>query len=159
MCLSSRAMFALSLLLAVAAAQAVESSTSKDSSMPADAVWKKIGDFCGIAAWHPAIAKCDLSTDKQQRTLTLKGGGSIVERLVRWNSKSRSYTYRIVSGPLPVVHYQSTLRVVAAKHGTGSVLTWSGHYGSAKGTSDSDAKKTIDGIYESGLAALADSPP
>jgi len=151
---SSRALFALSLLLAVSAAQAVESSASKASSMSADAVWQKIGDFCGIAAWHPAIAKCDLSADKQQRTLSLKGGGTIVERLVRWNNKGRSYTYRIVSGPLPVVHYSSTLHVAADKKGGGCVVSWHGHYGSAKGTSDADSKKAIDGVYESGLAAL-----
>jgi hypothetical protein len=136
------------------AAQAVESKASKTTSQSVDAVWQKIGDFCGIGQWHPAIAKCELSSDKKDRTLTLKGGGTIVEHLVRWSDKTHSYTYKIVSSPLPVEDYESTLRVSAAKSGSGSVISWRGHY-KAKGASDAEAKKTIDGIYDAGLGALA----
>lgn len=148
------ALVGVSLIASAASAQALESQASKTTSQPVDAVWKKVGDFCGIANWHPAIAKCDLSADKKERTLTLKGGGTIVEKLVRWSDKDHSYTYRIISGPLPVAHYESTLRVRAAKSGNGSVISWRGHY-TAKGASDADAKKAIDGVYEAGLTALA----
>lgn len=148
------ALAGLSLLAFAASAQALESQASKTTSQPADAVWQKIGDFCGIANWHPAIAKCVLSADKKERTLTLKDGGTIVEKLVRWNDKNHSYTYRIVRSPLPVAQYESTLRVRAAKSGKGSVISWRGHY-VAKGASDADAKKTIDGIYDAGLAGLS----
>jgi hypothetical protein len=148
------ALVALGLFAVATAAQAVESKASKTSSQSVDAVWQKIGDFCGISQWHPAVAKCELSADKKDRTLSLKGGGTIVEHLVRWSDKMHSYTYKIVSGPLPVEHYESTIHVSAAKSGSGSVISWRGHY-SAKGASDADAKKTIDGIYDAGLTALA----
>ncbi len=152
-----RSALALIGLLAFAgAAQALESHASKASSEPVDAMWQKVGDFCGIAKWHPAIAKCDLSADGKERTLTLKGGGTIVEKLVHWSDKTHSYTYRIVSGPLPVANYESTLRVRAAKSGKGSVVSWRGHY-AAKGASDADAKKAIDGVYDAGLKGLAGS--
>jgi hypothetical protein len=143
------------LIAFAASAQALESKASKTTSQPVDAVWQKIGDFCGIANWHPAIEKCELSADKKERTLTLKGGGgTIVEKLVKWNDANHSYTYKIVSGPLPVADYQSTLHVGAAKSGKGSVISWSGHY-TAKGASDADAKTTIDGVYDAGLKGLA----
>ncbi len=145
---------ALALILAATSAQAVESKVTKTSTQSVDAVWTKIGDFCGIAQWHPALEKCALSADKKDRTLTLKGGGTIVEHLVRWSDKMHSYTYKIVSSPLPVENYESTIRVSAAKSGSGSVISWHGHY-KAKGAPDADAKKAIDGIYESGLTALA----
>jgi polyketide cyclase/dehydrase/lipid transport protein len=153
---SGTALAALGLFAVAGAAQAAEikSSDSKTTSQSVDAVWTKIGDFCGIANWHPAIAKCDLSADKKERTLMLKGGGTIVEDLVRWSDKTHSYTYKIVSSPLPVENYESTLRVSAAKSGSGSVISWHGHY-KAKGASDAEAKKVIDGVYESGLTALA----
>jgi len=147
------ALAGVSLIAFVASAEALESQVSKTTSQPVDAVWQKVGDFCGIANWHPAVAKCDLSADKKERTLTLKGGGTIVERLVRWSDANHSYTYRIVSGPLPVADYESTLRVRAAKSGNGSVISWSGHY-AAKGASDADAKKAIDGVYDAGLKGL-----
>jgi hypothetical protein len=148
------ALAAVSLIAFAASAQALESHASKPTSKAVDAVWQKVGDFCGIANWHPAVAKCDLSADKKQRTLTLKGGGTIVEQLVSWNDKGHSYTYRILSSPLPVEHYESTLHVRAAKSGAGSRISWSGHY-TAKGATDADAKKAIDGIYDAGLTALA----
>jgi Polyketide cyclase / dehydrase and lipid transport len=44
-------------VLAVAPASALESSVRGTSSAPADAVWAKIGDFCAIGKWHPAIEK------------------------------------------------------------------------------------------------------
>ena len=144
---------ALGLILAASSAQALESKSSKTSTQSVDAVWTKVGDFCGISQWHPALAKCELSADKKGRTLTLKGGGTIVEHLVRWSDKMHSYTYKIVSSPLPVEKYESTLHV--GKSGAGSKITWSGHYSAKAPASDADAKKAIDGVYESGVAALA----
>src|SRR6266446_4231052 len=70
------------LLLSGLAAQALESTATATSKLSADALWAKIGDFCGIAKWHPAVEKCELSADGKTRTLSLKGGGTIVEALV-----------------------------------------------------------------------------
>jgi hypothetical protein len=139
------------LLLSGLGAQALESSAKAASKLSADALWAKIGDFCGISKWHPAIEKCELSADGKTRTLSLKGGGTIVEALVKMDAPGRSYTYSIVSGPLPVANYTSTISV--AGDGTGSMVTWAGKY-DAKGASDADSKKAIDGVYDSGLKAL-----
>jgi hypothetical protein len=144
----------LSLLLAATSAQALESLVRKSSTQSVDAVWRKIGDFCGIQAWAPAIAKCELSADKKRRTLTLKNGATAVEELIRWNDAGHTYTYRIVDAPLPVANYESTIKVTPNKGGAGSVIAWRGKY-VAKGAPDVEAKKIIDGIYESGLAGLA----
>lgn len=141
----------VALLLCGTTAQAVESSATATSKLPADALWAKIGDFCGIGKWHPAIEQCKISANGETRTLSLKGGGTLVEKLVKMDAAHHSYTYSIVSGPLPVAHYRSTISVAAK--GAGSVVKWVGKY-DAKGVSDADAKKTIDGIYDSGLKAL-----
>ena len=141
----------VALLLSGIAAQALESSAKANSKLSADALWAKIGDFCGISKWHPAIEKCELSSDGKTRTLSLKGGGTIVEALVKMDAAGRSYTYAIVSGPLPVANYTSTISVAA--DGAGSMVTWVGKY-DAKGAGDADAKKAIDGVYDSGLKAL-----
>jgi hypothetical protein len=136
------------------AAQALESKLRQASTLSVDTLWEKVGDFCGIAKWHPAIEKCELSNNGKKRTLSLKGGGTIVEDLVNWDSRHHSYTYTIVSGPLPVTHYFSTIRVVKDKGG--SALEWHGHY-RAKGASDADAKKAIDGVYQAGASNLTGS--
>jgi len=143
---------AAALAASTLAASALETSATANSTLSADALWKKIGtDFCGIANWHPAIEKCELSSDHKTRTLSLKGGGTIVEKLEKLDFKNRSYTYTIVSGPLPVDNYHSTISV--APSGKGSVVTWKGKY-DAKGASDADAQKAIQGVYDGGLASL-----
>ena len=130
---------------------AVESSVSATSASAPAAVWAKIGDFCGIGKWHPAVAKCALSAEDKIRTLDHKGGGVIHERQEARDDSAYSYSYSIVDGPLPVANYLSTLSVTP--DGAGSKLTWTGKY-DAKGVSDADAKKVIDGIYQGGLDAL-----
>jgi hypothetical protein len=142
---------AAALLLSCLTASALESRYKVDSTQSAADVWTKIGDFCGIANWHPAIEKCVLSKDGKERTLSLKGGGTIVEHLVKWQAKDHSYTYKIVSGPLPVADYVSTIKV--EPHGTGSLLVWSGKY-KAKGAPEANAKEAVDGVYKAGLDSL-----
>ncbi|MFZ0730315.1 MAG: SRPBCC family protein, partial [Methylovirgula sp.] len=141
------------LIFSCASASAIESNYKASSTSSADTVWSKVGGFCGIANWHPAVAKCELSHGNKIRTLSLKGGGTIVERLLRWNNKGKNYTYMILSSPLPVTSYVSTIKVVAK--GTGSEVGWTGKYKAKKGTSDADAKKVIDGIYKAGVDVLA----
>ena len=148
--LAAMAVFGIS----TTAALALDSSVTMTSSMSTDALWKKVGDFCGIASWHPAIEKCVLSADGKQRTLSLKGGGTIVEALENWDNANHSYKYTILSGPLPVANYHSTISVTG--DAKGSALKWAGTY-DAKGAPDADAKKAIDGVYESGVKALTGS--
>lgn len=62
-----------------------------------------------------------------------------------------TYAYTIVSGPLPVANYRSTISVLP--DGGGSKVVWTGKY-DAKGAPDADAKKAINGVYESGEKAL-----
>jgi len=145
-------MSAVALLLTGMSASAIESRYKAASTKSVTEVWTKIGDFCGIANWHPAVEKCELSSDGKERTLSLKGGGTIVEDLVNWKDKGHSYTYMIKSGPLPVADYVSTLKV--EPHGKGSVIVWSGHY-KAKGAPSAKAKEAIDGVYKGGADALA----
>jgi hypothetical protein len=139
------------LLMSGLAAHAIDTSAKASSKLSADAMWAKVGDFCGIGKWHPAIEKCDLSADGKTRTLSLKGGGTIVEAETKLDNAGKSYTYSIVSGPLPVTNYSSTITVSA--DGAGSVVTWTGKY-DAKGAPDADAAKAIQGVYDSGLKAL-----
>jgi hypothetical protein len=143
---------AVALVFSGLSAYAVESTYTAKSTAAPDAVWKKIGDFCGIASWHPVIEKCELSDGGKTRTLSLKGGGTIVESLVSRDDSAHSYTYKIVSGPLPVSDYVSTIKVLP--DGSGSSIVWTGNY-KAKGASDADAKKTIDGVYKAGVDVLA----
>ncbi|KQO52392.1 SRPBCC family protein [Methylobacterium sp. Leaf85] len=134
---------------------AIDLTKTIDIAAPPAKVWATIGDFCGIGNWHPAIAKCEPSTKggTMLRTLSLKGGGAIVESQTARDDKAMSYTYAIVESPLPVSDYSSTLAV--SPKGSGSTVTWTGTF-KAKGVPDTVATDAITGIYESGLAAIAE---
>ena len=127
---------------------------SIDVAAAPDRAWAAIGDFCGIASWHPAVAKCELQRrdGRTYRRLSLKGGGEILEQQSAWDGAGRSYGYTIVESPLPVANYSSTL-VVSAK-GSGATIAWSGAF-DAQGAPDEKAKDVIAGIYDAGLQALA----
>lgn len=118
------------------------------------AAWQAIGDFCGIASWHPAIAKCELSRQEgvTYRTLSLNSGGTLIETLLVWDAAHKKYSYGIADGLLPVSQYRSTLSVT--REGKGAAITWVGAF-TAKGVSDDKAKEVIEGIYTGGLDALA----
>jgi hypothetical protein len=119
---------------------------------PAQA-WAAIGDFCGIGAWHPAVAECVIAEKdgKTLRTLSLQGGGTIVEELVETDAAGMSYTYTIIESPLPVANYKSTIDVEDAG---GTSIVWTGTF-DAKGAPDAEAIAVIEGIDQGGVDSLA----
>ena len=141
-------------ILATTSAFALDAKVAKDSTAPADASWAAVGDFCAISTWHPAVEKCVISEKDGNiyRTLSLKGGGTILEKQLTFDKAKMSYSYTIEESPLPIANYKSTLRVVPKDKG--STIEWSGTF-DAKGATDAEAVKVIAGIYEAGVGALA----
>lgn len=97
-----------------------------------DAVWKVVGDFGGIASWHPDVAKAEATGGNAEgatRKVTLKSGGTLVEGLDEWKGPERTYSYRM-SDPdltaLPVSSYSATLTVTP--DGDGSKVEWMGRF-------------------------------
>jgi Polyketide cyclase / dehydrase and lipid transport len=138
--------------LFVVPAAALEVSNAATVTGTPKEVWDKIGSFCSIKNWHPAVAECEKSKDGgvTYRTLTTKDGGKIKEKLVK--KTDASYTYEIIESPLPVQNYSATISVAA--EGDQTKVEWKGTF-DAKGASDEEAKKVIDGIYQAGLDNLA----
>ena len=117
-------------------------------------LWQTIGGFNALPAWHPAVAKSESTgeTKGSTRTLSLVGGGSIVERLEELSPTERVYRYSIVSGPLPVADYAAEIRVIDNKDGT-STIEWSSEF-QPKNASEPDAIKAIQGVYQAGFDNL-----
>ena len=120
------------------------------------AVWAKIGGFCAIKDWHPALAGCEETQegDATFRTLTLKDGGKIKEKLT--GTSATGYTYQIVDGPLPVKDYSASFSRVPTTTKPGkAVVVWSASF-AAKGKPDSEARGIIEGIFKDGLKSISD---
>ncbi|MCG2576700.1 SRPBCC family protein [Dechloromonas sp. XY25] len=125
-------------------------------------VWAVVGQF-GDLGWHPVIASTEITKGKDgrkgaERTLTAKDGAKFVEELLARSDGALSLKYRIVSAPLPVSDYVSTLKVSSAKDG-GSIIAWSSQFRRkdekpVEGADDTGVRKIVSGIYTSGLDNL-----
>ncbi len=153
------------LAAATVLAQPALALTVKESARiaaPIDTVWAQIGAFCAVATWHPAIEGCTLrqAGGVVEREIALKGGGAIEERLLASSPAKHWIRYGLLTGPLPVSDYVSTVRLTAVDAKTTRIV-WSSSF-KAKGAPDADARKAIAGIYTSGFEglrkALADQP-
>ncbi len=130
-------------------------SLSTKLPVSARAVWGVIGGFNNLAKWHPAVAKSEETKEGAAtiRRLTLHGGGTIVERLEGKDDKRRTYTYSILTGPLPVAGYKASLHVEEHKDGKSCTVEWSSEF-TPSGAPEPEAVKAIRGIYEAGLDNL-----
>ena len=117
-----------------------------------DEVWKLIGGFNALPDWHPAIEKSELEEEGSMRRLSLVGGGTIVEKLVKLDDKERVYSYSIIDSPLPVTNYEATIRVKDDGEGN-TTLEWSSEF-EAEGAAENEAMDVIAGIYQAGFDNL-----
>jgi len=85
------------------------------------------------------------------RTLTLKDGGKIKEKLT--GSEDVGYTYEIVESPLPVKNYKSKLWLEVDDEPDRTVIFWQSDF-DANGKSDEEAKKIITGILADGVKGI-----
>lgn len=126
-------------------------SMTQDLNVSADQLWLMIGKFNALPDWHPAVEKSELNKQGETRTLSLAGGGEIVEKLESADDHSKTYTYSIVDSPLPVKNYVSTIKVSGS--GDNATVEWSSEFDAA-GMPDNDAVKAIEGVYQAGLDNL-----
>jgi hypothetical protein len=153
----------LGTLVAVsAAAPAAEPTVSVVETVQlganANRTWSAIRDFSAWPTWHPAFAdtqmvKGDGHSKGAVRVLVTKDGAKFTEELTAFDPAARSYQYRIIESPAPVVDYVSTVQV--KETAGGSTVVWSSRFNVAAGTSEADAKSLISGVYRAGLDNLA----
>jgi mxaD protein len=160
--------FATSMLASgFSAAAALELHVKKTVTVaaPADKVWEASKNFNGLNTWHPALASDELlsgtnNTVGAVRLLTLKGGGTIKEKLLQFDEKGHRYRYAIIESVLPVSHYSATF-VVTSLGADKTLVTWSAKF-KRKNLSDTPpdnendktATDTIEGVFKAGLDNL-----
>jgi dienelactone hydrolase len=147
---SRLAFFAVTaLVIASASAHALESSMTARSPLSPGELWNKIGDFCAMSEWDPAVELCDLSADGKQRTTVFFGeDGRVVAVLEDWDEVNRNYGWTNVSELAPVKNYHARVSVIA--DGQTSALKLAVSY-EANGVSDTEAQKIVDSAMHRSL--------
>jgi mxaD protein len=148
--------FPLTLTGADAAAGEIKVKKTLALTGSPDATWSLLADYCSIQQWLPPVAKCEIvkGTTNQPgavRLLTLQDGGRVVEELTSYDAKKRSYSYKMLEGPL--VDYNATLAVLPGPSG-GSIVDWQSSFDPAAGGDPAAARARIEGLYDVGLARV-----
>jgi hypothetical protein len=138
------------------AAAATPATVSRSVVVQGDqaAVWALIGPFCAIRGWLPPVGTCseDGATPPTRTLVTKDGKATFVERQTARSDDRHFYSYTFISSPLPVTHYNSTIKVTALSHGH-SRVTWRGTYLPVAGQ-ERIARDALDGIYAAGLDSI-----
>ncbi|GJE60061.1 SRPBCC family protein [Methylobacterium trifolii] len=137
---------------------------SIEINAPADKVWAVVGNFQDMS-WLPPVEKTEGKGGndvKATRTLTLKGGATVVEELAKYDAAKKTYMYRIDKvdvKTLPVNDYSSTIEVEG--EGDKTKLTWRGAFyrgymnnDPPPDLNDEASKKAVSGLYRAGLEAV-----
>lgn len=136
---------------------------------PPAKVWALVKDFGNLQKWHPLVASTKVESKKDEngdpatyRTLTLKDGGTIVERLGSIDDADMKIKYYMDSGVLPVKDYYATISVKAGPGAGESTVTWLARFYRKytlnppipPGQDDESAEKAVNGVVDSGLPNL-----
>ena len=111
-------------------------STHEDVTLPADAVWKVIGDFGGIRKWAVLVQGESVEETPAGKVRTLQmPENRVVKELLACESQY-SYTYTMVDRP-EMADYRSTVAVVPLDAQT-SRITLIVHLSPSEGQTDED---------------------
>jgi hypothetical protein len=131
----------------------VSMSTRLNAS--ADQVWKVLRDFNGLPVFVAAIKKSTMegSGVGAVRTLTFEGGGPpVVEKLEKLDDQAKTLSYSIITSPLPLKDYFSTMEVMDAGAGQ-CELKWYSTF-EPKDAPEAEAVKVVEGVYAGGFEGL-----
>ena len=145
----------LSAPLFIGTASAAEYATVKlniSVDAPVDAVWKKVGGYCDITKWLPALKTCVYTSGNGDLGTVRRLADRIDEVLVA--QTAYSYTYAQPTPPGLTILYHGTLEAVAdGKKKT--KLLYSLIWDQAPLADDAAKKKDIDGRTAAFTGALA----
>ena len=126
-----------------------------DLAAPASEVWDLIGAFDSLPRWHPLVAACALEREKDGsvlRHIRLHDGTPIVNRETAHSDAAHSYSYELVAGPLSVVFYRSTMKLIE-RGDRRCMLDWASTFDSGDAAED-EVKQRVESLIGPGVDSL-----
>lgn len=120
-------------------------------------VWQTVGQFAGLASWHPWIVASERRGEAgrrgEQRLLTTGEGVQVVEEALVQDPTRMVLTYRMVEAPtMPLLDFVSTLRVF--RNGGGASLVWASSFRAKDGSAPADVAAAVQAFHDVGLQHL-----
>lgn len=141
-----------------------------ETSVKADVskVWNVIKDFSALQKWHPLVTgvttemkKDETGADVLHRTISLKDGSKVIEKLIQASDEDMKLEYRMIDGALPVSGYRAVIVVKPGQTAGEVVVNWTGRFynkankvDAPPGEDNATAVKAIEDFYAAGLPNL-----
>jgi hypothetical protein len=139
---------------AIMAMQSVDIDERTEIAAPPEEVWGTIRSFERIEDYLPLIESSSVSGEGvgATRVCVTQDGRRLEERLVALDDQRRRLTYSIVSSPMPVENYLSTVAVDDGQDG-GSLVSWAVHFDAPEETA-AELEAGMRQTYQAGLEGL-----
>lgn len=134
----------------------VESSALLDA--PLEKVWNLVRDFNNIGRWHPDVIESRLESGSGQeagaeRSVRLRNGMSIRERLLAISPEAHSYKYSVIESPLPMRDHESTVQLTPINDSRTRV-TWTARFQVMEGNAKAFGEGVKAGVLDAGIEGL-----
>lgn len=129
----------------------VQVSVEKFLPVSAETVWAIVGDFGGLATWHPYVPNCELSEDGLVRTIAIPPTPA-VERLDAAASGPMLHVYTVDAGPMPMTDYRAEMGV---REEEGGALLFYRSTSEPVGVDAAKLEAMLRKFFEAGFQAVA----
>ena len=103
--------------------------------VPIEQVWEKVRDFNGLPQWHPRFSRSHIEDGLPGDCIgcvrnfdIAGGGGTIRERLLTLSDLDHTFTYCILTSPLPVEGYVAALKLYPITVGNKTLGVWTAEF-------------------------------
>lgn len=130
-------------------------------NLPVDKVWAYARDFNGHHEWHPLIAESHIEGGKPSdqvgvvRNFKLSDGAHLRETLLTFSDRDRSFTYDIISSPLPLKNYIATFTCKPVTEGNKTFVEWQANFDTLPEHEGDLQERVGRNTFAAGLVALA----
>jgi uncharacterized protein YndB with AHSA1/START domain len=103
---------------------------------PVPAVWDRVRDFIGMAAWHPGIRDMKMIGGVRSDKISgvrdfMFGEGRILERLTYLNDADHEFRYTIEDSPMPWINYHAGARFLPITATNKTFAVWTADWTAA----------------------------
>src|SRR5262249_45277673 len=136
----------------------VEVEASGIIDAPLERVWNLVSNFNNVGRWHPDVTSSvlDVGSGKEtgsERTVRLRNGMTIRERLIAIASHDHFYTYSVIESPLPMRNHESKIRLVSVSNFQTRVI-WTARFEVLERDAKTFGESVKNGVLETGIEGL-----
>ena len=134
-------------------------SASSVIPAPISEVWKVVGNYAAIDAWHPAVNGSAFqpgpAADQVDaiRQCDLDGGARLIERQTARSEADHSLSYAITESPMPMTNYVGTMRLRQITDGNQTLCEWQASFDPSPGAED-QLSGMMGQLYQAGFDSL-----